>query len=114
MLEDSHVNWLVQLKEHRWVELDLLIIPDKLKQECFVEDWVTRRCDDLCAETILQERNCHRELLVRPDVHKIDKCVSADNRAAHVPLVSVKLLITHHAPLARHYCRQASLCRVGC
>ena len=60
VLEDCHVNRLIQLKKHCWVELDFLIIAYKLKQECLVENWVARRRDDLCAVTILQERNCHR------------------------------------------------------
>ena len=79
MLEDGHMNRLVQLQKHRWVELDLLVVADKLKHEGFIEDGVARRRHYLSAVPVLQETHCDGDLLVGADVDEVDEGVSADD-----------------------------------
>lgn len=102
VLQNCHVNRLVELQKHRRVELDLLVIPNELKHERLVEDGVARSRHDLRTVTILQEGNCHRELLVWPHIDEVDESVASNDRAAHVALVRVELLVAHHAALAGH------------
>ena len=79
MLEDGHMNGLVQLQKHGRVELDLLVVADKLKHERFIEDGVARRRHYLSAKPVLQETHCDGDLLVGSHVDEIDEGVSADD-----------------------------------
>lgn len=89
MLQDGDVDGLVQFEKHGWIELNLLVITDELKEEGFVEDGVARAGYHLGREPVLEEAHGHLELLVRPHIHEVDKGVSTQHRARHVPLVRV-------------------------
>ena len=101
------MNWLIQFQEHSGIELDLFIVPDKLKQEGLIENWVARTLDHLRTETILEEADCDGHLLVWAHIHEVYEGVSAQNCTAHIPLVRVEVLRIRHASLARRDTRQA-------
>ena len=53
--EDSHMNKLVQLQEHGWVEAQLLIVPNDVEDEGLVEDVVYLGKEVLGLEALAQE-----------------------------------------------------------
>lgn len=64
---------------------------------------------DLCAESVLQETDCYGKLLIRSNIHEVDKGIASQDRAAHIPLIRVKITGIHHAALARGHRRKASI-----
>ena len=107
VFQDCHVNWLIQLQEHRGIKLDLFVVTDEFKQEGLIEDGVARALHHLRTETILEEADCDGHLLIRAHIHEVYECVSAQNCTAHVPLVRVEVLRARHASLARRNSWQA-------
>ena len=109
VLQDCHMNWLIQLQKHSRIEFDLFVVTDELKEEGLIENWVACALDHLRAEAILEEADGDGHLLVRAHIYEVYEGVSAQNCTAHVPLVWVEVLRVGHASLARCNSGQASL-----
>jgi len=59
VLQNSYVQWLVQLEQHSWVEFYFFVVSDEFKHECLIKDGVTRNWHDLSGEAVLQEAHSH-------------------------------------------------------
>lgn len=71
------MNWLVELKKHCGVKLNLLIVTNELKHERLVEDGVRAALNYLRRVTILQEANRDAELLIWAHIDEINESIAA-------------------------------------